>query len=138
MTVAKAKLSTYRQSPRKVRLMADLVRGKKVEEALTLLNFTAKRNAEPIGKLISSALANAKDLSLPLDNLIVKEIMVDSGKTLYRRRPMSRGRAFVIRKRTSHIAVTLAESTKKPKVKKINTKQSKSEAKPEESPTINS
>ena len=116
MTQAKAQLKTYRQSPRKVRLIADLVRGKKVEQALTLLSFTPKRSALPFQKLISSAVANAKDLSIPVENLIIKEIQVDAGKILYRRRPRSRGMSNPIRKRTSHVSVTLEESL--PKAKK--------------------
>lgn len=104
---AKAKLNNYRQSPRKVRLVADTVRGKKVEDAITLLSFIPKRSALPIKKLLESALANAKNLSLPSENLIVKEISVDDGATLYRSQPRSKGMANPIRKRTSHIYVTL-------------------------------
>ena len=111
MTEAKAKLNDYRQSPRKVRLVADLVRGKPVEEAMTTLSFIPKRSALPLQKLLASALANAKDLSLPTENLVVKEIRVDTGTTLYRRRPRSRGMANPIRKRTSHISVVLVSPT---------------------------
>lgn len=114
MAEAKAKLSTYRQSPRKVRLIADLVRGKKVADAIDLLTFTPKRAAAPVKKLLSSAVANAKNLNLPAEELVVKEIKVDEGATLYRRRPRSRGMANPIRKRTSHISVTLSEVAKKP------------------------
>jgi large subunit ribosomal protein L22 len=122
MATAKATLSNYRQSPRKVRVVADLVRGKKVEEALVTLSFVPKRSAGPIQKLLASAVANAKNLSLPLENLVVKEIRVDGGKTLYRRQPMSRGRAFVIRKRTTHIDIVLGEGApKKAKSKKVKT-----------------
>ncbi|MEX0919474.1 MAG: 50S ribosomal protein L22 [Parcubacteria group bacterium] len=115
MKEAKAHLKSYRQSPRKVRVVADAVRGKSVEEAITVLSFMPKRASLPLQKLLASALANAKNLSLTSDNLVVKEIMVDAGTTLYRRRPRSRGMANPIRKRTSHVSVTLAESTKKPK-----------------------
>lgn len=111
MAEAKAQLNNYRQSPRKVRLVADAVRGKKVEEAITTLSFIPKRSALPLQKLLASALANAKNLSLPTENLIVKEIKVDAGNTLYRRRPRSRGMANPIRKRTSRISVTLAPPT---------------------------
>jgi len=121
MVQAKAQLKTYRQSPRKVRLVAGLVRGKKVDQAITLLAFTAKRSSLPILKLISSALANAKSLSLPTENLVIKEIKVDEGTTLYRRRPRSRGMANPIRKRTSHISVILDEAIDK-KQKTINKK----------------
>lgn len=124
MTEAKAHLSTYRQSPRKVRLVADSIRGKKASEALTTLSFVPKRAALPIQKLLASALANAKNLSIPTENLVVKEIKVDAGSILYRRRPRSRGMANPIRKRTSHVSITLAEGkpkkvkTPKPKAKK--------------------
>ncbi|MEX0932392.1 MAG: 50S ribosomal protein L22 [Parcubacteria group bacterium] len=119
MAESKAQLNSYRQSPRKVRLVVDLVRGKRVDEALTLLSFTTKRAAAPVHKLISSALANAKSQSIPTENLIVGEISVDEGKTLYRRQPRSRGMANPIRKRSSHVSVTLKEGKpKKVKAKK--------------------
>jgi len=111
MTEAKAKLNNYRQSPRKVRLVVDTLRGKPVEEAMTTLSFIPKRSALPLQKLLASALSNAKDLSLSTENLIVKEIRVDAGATLYRRRPRSKGMANPIRKRTSHVSVVLAPRT---------------------------
>ncbi len=117
MNEAKATLSDYRQSPRKVRVVADMVRGKKVEEALITLSFVSKRSALPLQKLIASALANAKNLEIPLEDLVIKEISVNGGKILYRRLPMSRGRAFILRKRTSHVDVVLAEG--KPSIKKL-------------------
>lgn len=109
-----AQLSNYRQSPRKVRVVADTVRGKKVGDALIALSFIPKRSALPLKKLLNSALANAKNLSLSED-LVVKELRVDNGPTLYRRRPRSRGMANPIRKRTSHVVVVLAESVPNPK-----------------------
>jgi large subunit ribosomal protein L22 len=112
MQNATAKLNTYRQSPRKVRLLADLVRGKKVSQALTTLRFVTKRGAQPVITLIESAVANAKTLGLNTDNLIVSEITVNGGQTLKRSQPMSRGRAFRINKRTSHVHVTLKEENK--------------------------
>src|SRR3989344_4178852 len=99
MTQVKAELKNYRQSPRKVRTVADTVRGKKVEEALIILSFVPKRAALPLEKLVRSALANAKSLSIPTENLVVKSLKVDAGPTLYRRRPRSRGMANPIRKR---------------------------------------
>lgn len=116
MAEAKATLSNYRQSPRKVRVVADLIRGKGAEDAVVTLSFVPKRSSGPIQKLLNSAIANAKNLGVPVENLVVKEIRVDGGKILYRRLPMSRGRAFTIRKRTSHLTLTLAE--KAPKTKK--------------------
>lgn len=110
MLEVKARLNNYRQSPRKVRLVADAVRGQRVAEALTTLSFVPKRAALPLQKLLASALANAKDLSIPIENLVVKEIRVDAGATLYRKRPRSyRGGDSTIRKRTSHIAVVLSD-----------------------------
>lgn len=113
MSEVKAKLSNYRQSPRKVRLVADTVRGKSVGEAIIMLSFIPKRSALPLQKLLNSALANAKNLSLPTEDMIIKEIRVDAGATLYRRRPRSKGMANPIRKRTSHISVILANSGSK-------------------------
>ncbi len=115
MTEARATLSSYRQSPRKVRVVADLVRGKKVSYALTMLEFTTKRAANPLAKLLASAVANAKSLSISTENLIVKELRVDGGKTLYRRRPRSHGMANPIRKRTSHVTLVLTEGKAKKK-----------------------
>ncbi len=120
MAQAKATLSDYRQSPRKVRLVANMVRGKRVADALITLSFVPKRAAGPVQKLLASALGNAKNLSIPEENLVVKEISVDGGKILYRRLPMSRGRAFSIRKRTSHINIVLEEVV--PKAKKSKAK----------------
>ena len=108
MTEAKAILKNYRQSPRKMRLVVDTVRGKKVEDAIIALSFIPKRSALPIQKLLASALANAKNLALPTEGLIVKEIRVDAGATLFRRRPRSKGMVNPIRKRTSHVSVTLS------------------------------
>jgi len=108
MHEATAHLNTYRQSPRKVRLVADAVRGKKVEDAISTLEFIPKRAGLPLQKLISSALANAKSLSIPTENLVVKKITVDAGATLYRRRPRSKGMSNPIRKRTSHVSIILA------------------------------
>ena len=121
MNEAKARLNNYRQSPHKVRLVADTVRGRPVGEAITMLSFIPKRSALPLQKLLNSALANAKNLSLPTEDLIIKEIKVDAGATLYRRRPRSKGMANPIRKRTSHISVILSAADMKfNKSKKVN------------------
>lgn len=109
MQEIKAELNNYRQSPRKVRVVADTVRGKSVEDAITLLSFVPKRAGLPLQKLVASAVANAKNLSIPTENLVVKSISVNAGATLYRRRPRSRGMANPIRKRTSKVSVVLAE-----------------------------
>jgi large subunit ribosomal protein L22 len=117
MTIVTAKLNDYRQSPRKVRVVAQGLKGKRVEDALNILEFLAKRGANPLGTLIKSAIANAKNLSLNTDNLVIKELRVDGGSILYRRRSASRGRAPSIRKRTSHVLLVLEE--KAPRVKKV-------------------
>lgn len=111
MAEARATLKNYRQSPRKVRVVADLVRGKKVPEAEILLTYAGKRAALPLQKLLASAVSNAKELSLALDQLFVKEISVDGGKILYRQRPRSRGMANRIRKRTSHVNIVLSDTS---------------------------
>jgi len=117
MSTSTAQLSDYRQSPRKVRVVAGLVRGKSIDDALGQLAFLGKKAALPIEKLIRSAVANAEGLKLTVENLVVKEIRVDSGKILYRRLPASRGRSSILRKRTSHVSVVLEE--KEPKAKKV-------------------
>ncbi len=124
MSKVTAQLNDYRQSPRKVRLVANSLRGKKVNDVLDTLPFLAKRSADPLAKLIRSALANAKNLSIDTDSLVIKEIRVDGGKILYRRQPASRGRAHPIRKRTSHISVVLEEQDKS-KIKSKNSKVKK-------------
>ena len=89
MNQATATLSNYRQSPRKVRIVADLVRGKRIADALVTLEFADKRAALPLRKLVTSAIANAKSLSMDMDNLVVRAITVNVGKTLHRRRPVA-------------------------------------------------
>ncbi|MBP6912946.1 MAG: 50S ribosomal protein L22 [Candidatus Pacebacteria bacterium] len=113
----KAELKNYRQSPRKVRLVANLVKGMAVNTALTELDFLAKRAADPIKKLVKSAVANAGDVK---GSLIIKNITVDKGITLKRSMPVSRGSAHPIHKHTSRVIVTLglASETKKTSKKK--------------------
>ncbi len=107
---AKAVLKNLRVSPRKARLVADLVRGKSVQYALDALKFTNRSASLPIRKLIESAVANAENNhGLDVDILWVKELRVDEGATIKRFRPRAQGRAFMIRKRTSHISLVLAE-----------------------------
>ncbi len=104
-----AYLKNYRQSPRKVRLLADLVRGKSVERALSELSFMPKRAAGPMKKLIESAVANAEhNFNAKKEGFVVKEITVDSGVTLKRWRPRAFGRASSIHKHTSNVFVRLA------------------------------
>lgn len=105
----RAALKNYRQSPRKVRLLADLVRGKKVNEALEVLRFVEKRAAEPFAKVIESAVANAKAQGMDPDALILKEVAVDKGTVFRRFMPRARGSASPINKRNSHITVVLSD-----------------------------
>jgi len=105
----KAFLKNYRQSPRKVRLLADLVRGKSTTEALTTLMFVDKRASEPFSKVIKSAIANAADQGIKGDNLFIKTVAVNKAATLKRSMPRARGSASRINKRNSHISVELGE-----------------------------
>ncbi len=114
----KVTLSNLRTAPRKVRLVVDLVRGKKVAEARSLLEFAVKKSSEPVLKLLNSAIASAvNDLKLKEADLFVSKITVDEGPKLKRSHPMSRGRAYPILKRTSHINLTVSELPKLAEVK---------------------
>src|SRR5512139_1585464 len=106
---AKAKLRFTRVAPRKAMLVADLIRGKKSEEALNLLTFTPKAAAKIIVKLLKSAVANATQKKIDVDRLYVKTVTVDQGPTMKRFMPRALGRATTIRKRTSHISIILDE-----------------------------
>jgi len=90
-------------------LVADLIRGKKSEEALNLLTFTPKAAARVIVKLLKSAIANATQKKIDVDRLYVKTVTVDQGPTMKRFMPRAQGRATTIRKRTSHITIVLDE-----------------------------
>ncbi|MBI2618111.1 50S ribosomal protein L22 [Candidatus Kaiserbacteria bacterium] len=107
----KALLKNYRQSPRKVRLIANVIRGKSIPKALTSLSFLEKKAAAPIRKLIESALSNAKREGLKKDELKISDIQVNQGFSFMRYRPRARGQASPIRKRTSHISLTLGKAT---------------------------
>jgi len=105
----KAILKNYRQAPRKVRLIADVVRGKKVNEALAALKFVDKRASLPFAKVIESALANAVSAGKEASRLFIKKVAVDKGTILKRSMPRARGSASRINKRNSHISVELGE-----------------------------
>ncbi|MGC6419194.1 MAG: 50S ribosomal protein L22 [Bradymonadia bacterium] len=105
----RAKLRYLRVSARKTRLVADLVRGKGVGEAINILTFTRRAASEPVRKLIESAIANAEAKNADVDRLYVDTITVDEGPTLRRFRPRAMGRATRINKRTSHVTCVLAE-----------------------------
>ncbi len=105
----KAILKNYRQSPRKVRLVAKAVVGKSAQNASLILSFMPKRSADPIKKLIDSAIANARvNSGVDTADLMVKSIEVNKGITLKRMRPRARGSGYPINKRTCHVVVTLA------------------------------
>jgi large subunit ribosomal protein L22 len=105
----KAFLKNYRQSPRKVRLVAGLIKGKSVMEAIAELDFLAKRAGLPLKKLLLSAVANAKQNGLEMENLFIKELRVDKGIVMKRMMPAAMGTGHKINKRTSHINLLLGE-----------------------------
>jgi large subunit ribosomal protein L22 len=105
----KAILKNYRQSPRKVRLVADVIRGKKVSQALAMLKFVDKRAALPFAKVVESAVANAVQAGKSPEKLFIKSVAVDKGTVLKRFTPRARGSASRINKRSSHISVILGE-----------------------------
>jgi len=110
MKTVTSQVKNYRAAPRKVRLLADFVRGKDAKKALAELTFVNKRHALAIAKAISSAIANAKEnTDMDTKNLIVSDIQVQEGKTMKRFRAGSNGRGLPMRKRLSHISVTLTE-----------------------------
>ncbi|MCM2276557.1 MAG: 50S ribosomal protein L22 [Oligoflexia bacterium] len=106
-----AKLSFVRITPRKMGLLADQIRGKGINEALTYLKFSPrKRTAGMLYKLLKSAVANADQKgTVDVDTLVVKQVLVGQGPTLKRFRPRAKGSAFRINKKTSHVSVTLSE-----------------------------
>jgi len=130
MTTIKAKLSNYRQSPRKVRLVADLIRGKKVERAIQELDFVNKKATKVVKKLLKSAIANAKhNERLDEKDLLLKEIRVDSGPTMKRFRAGAKGQAYPLKRRTSHISIALETVSPEVKQQKDNNLTEKSKLK---------
>ena len=107
----KAFLKNYRQSPRKVRIVAGLIKGKNVDSAMTSLNFLVKRAGDPVKKLLVSAVANAKQMGIEKENLMIKELRVDKGIIMKRMMPAAMGSGHRINKRTSHITIVLAEKS---------------------------
>ena len=111
----RARLKNYRVSDRKARLLVDEIRGKSVDEALMILDLSTKGFSRPLAKLLRSALANAEDKNnrdkagIDVDNLVVSQITVDQGSSMWRIRARAQGRASWIQRRTSHIGVVLAE-----------------------------
>ncbi len=113
----KASLTNYRQSPRKVRLVANAVKGKSLAAADTVLSYMPKRAAEPIQKLIKSAAANAYNLGADTSTLVIQNIEVNKGLVMKRIRARAMGVAKRINKRTSHVDVTLGEAPVKKSTK---------------------
>jgi len=128
------KLKHLHIAPRKARLVADLVRGKKAEEAQTILSFAVKKASDPILKLLNSALANAKSTkNVPASDLFISKITIDEGPAGKRVLPKSRGRGEIIKKKTSHVTLVLdvkreeleKKSKKGKKVEKVEKKEDK-------------
>jgi large subunit ribosomal protein L22 len=131
----KASLKNLRMSPRKVRLVTDLIRGMDVSEARTQLRFLNKKASEPIAKLLDSAIANAKNnFSIERDNLYIASIAVNPGSVLKRWTPRAFGRTSPIMKRTSHILLVLEE--KKPTIKKLSSKLSRDKGGAKAAPVV--
>lgn len=121
----KAKLQYLRIAPRKVRLVADSIRRKTVQESRNILNFSVKGAARPLMKLLNSAVANAKNnSSIEEENLYIAKITVDEGPKIKRWQPRSRGQAFEIQRKTSHVSLILKE-IEKSKAKKLKKKETR-------------
>ena len=106
--MAKAVLRRFRQSPRKVRMVADMIRGRKVDEALSILKFQPRKAARMLSKVLTSAIANAtENEKADADRLVVKAVAIDPGPTDKRWLARSMGRANRINRRTSHVTVTV-------------------------------
>lgn len=133
----KALLTNYRQSPRKVRLVANLIRGKSVADAKAMLAFAEQKSSEAIEKLLDSAVSNAQNQGASAERLFVKTITVDKGIVMRRFKPMARGRAAGVRKTSSIVKLELAErggsapkaeKSEKPAAKKVAKKSAKKAA----------
>src|SRR5438128_2258575 len=107
----KAFLKNHSQTPRKVGLIADMIRGKDVERSLAQLKFLDRKSAPTLEKLIRSALANARNQNIPVEGLVIKTITVDKGLGMKRFMPRSKGRAAPFRRWMSHIYIELGQKT---------------------------
>lgn len=122
--IVTAKLRHFGMSPRKVRLVADAIRGQDVLAAQNQLSFINKRVAQPLLKLLNSAMANAENnFKLKRSNLYISELRVDEGPTLKRWQPRAMGRATPINKRTSHVTMILDERVKSTEVNQVSKKE---------------
>jgi large subunit ribosomal protein L22 len=117
---AVAKLNNYPTSPRKMRLLVDMIRGMQVEKALAILEHNPKHPAVPLRKLVISAISNwkAKNEGADENTLIVKTIMVDGARVIKRMRPAPQGRGYRVRKRSNHVTVIVDAGTPSPKAVK--------------------
>ena len=107
---AKASATYVRIAPRKVQIVLDLIRGEDAEKAMAILKHTPKAACEVLEKVLKSAIANAEIKNMDTSKLYVAECYVNQGPTLKRIRPRAQGRAYIIRKRTSHITIVLKEA----------------------------
>ena len=123
----KALLTNYHQAPRKVRLVADLIRGKSVTAARAALLYLPKKSSPVIGKLLDSAIANAGAAGAVAENLFVKTITVNKGAVMRRARPFARGRSGSLRKEMSIVFLELGTAVKS--AKKVRAKKVKAETK---------
>jgi len=130
---AVAKLNNYPTSPRKMRLLADLIRGMKIEKALAVLEHNPKHPAVPLRKLVLSAISNWKLKNEGSDEagLIVKTIFVDGARVIKRMRPAPQGRGYKIRKRSNHVTVIVDDAAAKTITKKVTKKETVVIEKPE-------
>jgi large subunit ribosomal protein L22 len=129
-----ASLTNYRQSPRKVRLVAGLIKGKTVEQALNMLGVTTKRASDPLAKLLNSAIANAKDRGISIEGFVVKECSVNQGLTMKRFMPGARGSAFPIKKKMSHVKLVIGPKDSSLAAPKAAKKEAKAEEPKAEKP----
>lgn len=132
---AVAKLNNYPTSPRKMRLLADLIRGMKVEKALAVLDHNPKHPAVPLRKLVLSAISNWKQKNEGADEtaLLVKTIMVDGARVIKRMRPAPQGRGYRVRKRSNHVTLVVdiaGGSAKAPKAAAVVAEETSVEKKP--------
>lgn len=125
----KAFLKNYRQSPRKVRLVADLLKGKRIAEAFMHLHAMPKRASGPMEQLLKSAVANATVAGIKEDDLHILNVTVNKGIVMKRNMPRARGSASRINKRTSHVALTLIEKVIEKKLKAVKTEKVEKKAK---------
>jgi large subunit ribosomal protein L22 len=126
----RAQLRFLRATPRKVRLVADLIRGKGVQEAVNILHLTNKHAAKDLEKLLKSAIANAENRDEPVDvdRLFVKEVMVDGGPSAKRFRPAPMGRGFRVLKRSSHVTLKLDTRKGQDETKAVENKAAEKKA----------